>query len=182
MNINTPPHAGTPASFFGKYRGVVVQNIDPQQLGRILVQVPDVLGHVPSSWAMPCVPIAGTQAGCYMVPPIGSHVWIEFERGNPALAIWSGGFWGISSEVPVSATTPPAVPPGQNIVIQTTGQNMISLSDAVSSPEAGGIVLKSADGAMIVVNQTGIYISNGKGATITLVGPDVVITDLVRTS
>ena len=37
----------------------------------------------------------------------------------------------------------------------------------------GGIVLKSTTGAMIVVNDTGIYISNGKGATVTMVGPTV---------
>jgi hypothetical protein len=34
-------------------------------------------------------------------------------------------------------------------------------------------VLKSVSGAMIVVNETGIYISNGQGAMITLVGPTV---------
>ena len=37
----------------------------------------------------------------------------------------------------------------------------------------GGIVLKSTTGAMIVVNDIGIYISNGQGATITLIGPTV---------
>ena len=73
------------------------------------------------------------------------------------------------------ATAPPAIPPGQNIVMQTTGQNMIMVSDAPPSPVTGGIVLKGASGAMIVVNETGIYISNGQGAMITLVGPAVAI-------
>jgi hypothetical protein len=36
-------------------------------------------------------------------------------------------------------------------------------------------MLKSTTGAMIVVNDTGIYISNGKGAAITLIGPTVTI-------
>ena len=40
---------------YGKYRGVVLTNIDPMQMGRIQVQVPDVLGPTLSSWAMPCV-------------------------------------------------------------------------------------------------------------------------------
>ena len=47
------------------------------------------------------------------------------------------------------------------------------VSDARPSPASGGIVLKCASGAMIVVNETGIYISNGRGAAITLVGPVV---------
>ncbi len=164
---------GNANRYYGKYRGLVIQNIDPEQIGRVLVQVPDVFGEVPASWAMPCVPAAGIQSGCFIVPPIGSKVWVEFEQGDPDYPIWTGGFWGLVGEVPVFATAPPAIPPGQNIVLQTTGQNMLMLSDAPPTPATGGIVLKSATGAMIVVNATGIYISNGQGATLTLIGPAV---------
>jgi hypothetical protein len=108
-----------------------------------------------------------------MVPPIGSQVWVEFEQGDPDYPIWTGGFWGLVAQVPVFATAPPAIPPGQNIVIQSTGQNTLMISDSVPTPATGGIVLKSTLGAMIVVNDTGIYISNGKGAMITLIGPAV---------
>jgi Type VI secretion system/phage-baseplate injector OB domain len=167
--------ASQPVRHYGKYRGLVINNIDPEQIGRVLVQVPDVLGEIPSSWAMPCVPAAGIQAGCFIVPPIGSQVWVEFEQGDPDYPIWTGGFWGLVADVPIFATAPPAIPPGQNIVLQTTGQNMVMVSDAPPSPVSGGIVLKSVSGAMIVVNETGIYISNGQGATITLVGPAVAI-------
>jgi hypothetical protein len=161
--------------YYGKYRGLVIDNLDPEQIGRVLVQVPDVLGVLPSSWAMPCVPAAGIQAGCFVVPPIGSQVWVEFEQGDPDYPIWVGGFWGIVAEVPLLALLPPApyIPIGQNIVLQTTGQNTLMVSDATPTPVTGGIILKSASGAMIVVNDTGIYISNGKGATITLIGPAV---------
>lgn len=166
------PGPNTPR-YYGKYRGLVIENIDPEQMGRVLVQVPDVLGEIPSSWAMPCVPAAGIQSGCFIVPPIGSQVWVEFEQGNPDYPIWTGGFWGLVADVPVLATAPPAIPPGQNIVLQTTGQNMIMVSDAPPSPVTGGIVLKGVSGAMLVINETGIYISNGQGAMITLVGPTV---------
>jgi hypothetical protein len=159
--------------YYGKYRGTVIENIDPEQIGRVLVQVPDVLGETPSSWALPCVPAAGIQSGVFVVPPIGSQVWVEFEQGDPDYPIWTGGFWGLVAEVPVFATAPPPIPPGQNIVMQTTGQNMVMVSDAPPTPVTGGIVLKSMSGAMIVVNATGIYISNGQGATITLIGPAV---------
>ncbi len=159
--------------YYGKYRGTVIENIDPEQIGRVLVQVPDVLGETPSSWALPCVPAAGIQSGVFVVPPIGSQVWVEFEQGDPDYPIWTGGFWGLVAEVPMFATAPPPIPPGQNIVMQTTGQNMVMVSDAPPTPVTGGIVLKSMSGAMIVVNATGIYISNGQGATITLIGPAV---------
>ena len=166
--------AGTnPRRFYGKYRGLVILNIDPEQIGRVIVQVPDVLGVIPSTWAMPCVPAAGIQSGCFVVPPIGSQVWVEFEQGDPDYPIWTGGFWGLVAQVPILATAPPAIPPGQNIVLQTTGQNTIMVSDAPPTPVTGGIVLKSTTGAMIVVNDTGIYINNGKGAMITMIGPTV---------
>jgi len=173
MNDTDSSTGGFGKRFYGKYRGLVVENIDPEQIGRVLVQVPDVLGLIPSSWAMPCVPAAGIQAGCFVVPPIGSQVWVEFEQGDPDYPIWTGGFWGLVAEVPVFATVPPAIPPGQNIVLQTTGQNTLMISDAAPTPLTGGIILKSTTGAMIVVNDTGIYISNGKGAMITMVGPTV---------
>ena len=152
-----------------------MENIDPVQIGRVLVQVPDVLGETPSSWAMPCVPAAGIQAGCFIVPPIGSQVWVEFEQGDPDYPIWTGGFWGVVADVPMLCDCSAADSAGQNIVLQTTGENMIMLSDAPPTPATGGIVLKGASGAMIVVNETGIYISNGQGATITSIGPAVAI-------
>jgi hypothetical protein len=172
---------GSPNRYYGKYRGLVINNIDPLQIGRVMVQCADVLGEIPSSWALPCVPAAGIQAGMFIVPPIGSQVWVEFEQGNPDYPIWTGGFWGLVADVPVFATAPPAIPPGQNIVLQTSGQNTLILSDAPPTPATGGIVLKSVSGAMIVVNETGIYISNGQGATITLIGPAVAINETALT-
>jgi hypothetical protein len=40
---------------------------------------------------------------------------------------------------------------------------------------AGGILIKSVTGAMIMVNEVGITISSGQGATIVLAGPTVTI-------
>jgi uncharacterized protein involved in type VI secretion and phage assembly len=160
--------------FYGKYRGTVVNNLDPMQLGRIQVMVPDVFGLSISSWAMPCVPIAGKQQGIFVLPQVGSGVWIEFEQGEPDYPIWVGGFWGIAAEVPALALAPPPPPPGQNIVIQTTGQNTFLLSD-VPGP-TGGIMLKTTTGAMILMNDVGVTITNGKGATIMMNGPAITIT------
>jgi len=42
--------------YYGKYRGTVINNVDPEQIGRIQAIVPDVSGVVPTSWALPCLP------------------------------------------------------------------------------------------------------------------------------
>jgi uncharacterized protein involved in type VI secretion and phage assembly len=157
--------------FYGKYRGMVLNNIDPLMTGRLMVQVPDVLGLGTSSWAMPCVPVAGPQMGLYVIPLIGSGVWVEFEGGDPDYPIWSGCFWGSTAEVPPLAFA--GLPVSPNIVIQTSGQNTIVVSD-LPGP-TGGIMLKSMTGASIIVNDTGIYIQNGKGASIVMAGPSVTI-------
>ncbi|MBQ0921710.1 baseplate assembly protein [Hydrogenophaga aromaticivorans] len=150
---------------------MVISNVDPLQQGRLMVQVPDVGGLIPGTWAMPCVPIAGIQNGMFALPIPGSGVWVEFEQGDPDFPIWVGGFWGSAAEVPALALlTPPAVPA---ITLQTPLQNGLTISD-VPGP-TGGIMIKSTTGAMLIVNDTGIYIQNGKGAAITLVGPVVTI-------
>jgi uncharacterized protein involved in type VI secretion and phage assembly len=157
--------------YYGKYRGTVVNNVDPLQIGRIQVMVPDVSGLAPSTWAMPCVPIAGKQMGTFVVPQIGAGVWIEFEQGDADYPIWTGGYWGIVAEVPALALA--GIPASPNIVLQTAGQNTIMISD-VPGP-TGGIMLKSTTGASITVNDTGIYIQNGKGASLVMSGPTVTI-------
>jgi uncharacterized protein involved in type VI secretion and phage assembly len=160
--------------YYGKYRGTVINNVDPQLTGRLLVQVPDVLEVVPSTWAEPCVPLAGPTGppmGIYLVPPVGAGVWVEFEQGDPNYPIWSGCRWGAQSDVPPLARA--GLPISPSIVLQTAGQNTIVLSD-LPGP-AGGIMLKSTTGAMLLVNDVGITISNGKGATIVMTGPTVTV-------
>jgi uncharacterized protein involved in type VI secretion and phage assembly len=147
----------------------VINNVDPLQIGRIQVMVPDVAGFVPSTWAMPCVPVAGINTGLFTVPMIGSGAWIEFERGDADYPIWVGGYWGTAAEVPVLAH---AVPPGvPGITLQTPLKNGLVISD-VPGP-TGGILIQTTTGAMISVSDVGILISNGKGAVINMTGPTV---------
>lgn len=157
--------------YFGKYRGTVVNNVDPEQRARIQVMVPDVSGFALSSWALPSVPFAGMQMGFFALPLIGAGVWVEFEQGDLDYPIWVGSYWGSAAEVPaLSHLIPPAVP---GLVIQTVLQNSILISD-VPGP-TGGIMLKSTTGAMILINTLGITISNGQGAMIQMTGPSVII-------
>jgi hypothetical protein len=154
--------------FYGKYRGTVVTNVDPLQKGRIITQVPAVSGLLPLTWATPCVPVGGLQYGFFAVPLVGAGVWVEFEGGDTDHPIWSGVYWGSAAEVPAIAQV--VTPPVPAIALQTPLQNAVVVSDLPPSPATGGVMLKSASGAAVVVNDSGIYISNGKGATITLIG------------
>src|SRR5262245_9179951 len=91
--------------FYGKYRGLVVDNHDPESLGRLTLLVPSVLGpEVVTGWALPCVPYGGdSNQGFLCIPEPGAGVWVEFEEGDLEFPIWVGTFWsrpGGHSELP----------------------------------------------------------------------------------
>jgi len=85
--------------YYGKYRGKVENNVDPEQLGRVQLSCAAVLGEGKLGWAMPCSPFAGKGVGWFTVPPVGANVWVEFEGGDPDYPILAGCFWA-TGEVP----------------------------------------------------------------------------------
>jgi hypothetical protein len=141
--------------FLGKYRGKVEQNIDPLQIGRMQVSVPAVLGDGQLSWAMPCVPYAGSSVGFFTVPPVGASVWVEFEGGDPDFPVVSGCFWA-EGEVP-------ATPAVAEMKVWKTDAITVTLSDL---PGAGGLTVEVNPPAVatplkIVFDSSGIEMTNG---------------------
>jgi uncharacterized protein involved in type VI secretion and phage assembly len=148
-------------SHLGKFRGVVVDNNDPNQLGRLTARVPDVFGDETSGWALPATPYAGDGVGLYLIPPVGASVWIEFEHGDPEYPIWSGCFWA-GGEVPASPASP-------DVKVLKTPAGTITINDASGS---AGITIETADGKKIVMDSNGIEITVGQ-AVVKLSGPTV---------
>ena len=154
------------ADFFGKYRGTIVNAVDPEDRGRIEVVVQDG-PSTDSVWAMPCFP-----SGMFMIPDEYSAVWVEFERGDPSFPVWSGCFYPLGDPLPAAADA--AANPGVPVIAMHTPRgHSITISDATGSD--GGITIKSANGTQVVVNDSGIQIKNELGAKIELNGPIVSI-------
>lgn len=78
--------------YFGKYRGLVKDNRDPTNRGRIKVRLTSTLAD-DLTWAMPCFPFTGNNMGVFMIPEVDTGVWVEFEGGDLANPIWTGGYW-----------------------------------------------------------------------------------------
>lgn len=140
-----------PKRYFGKYRGKVIENIDPLFLGRIMPIVP-AISDLPLTWAMPCTPYAGPMVGFYAIPPISANVWIEFEGGDPDYPIWTGCFWE-EGQVPLEAPAP-------GMTILKTESITLVLND---DPEVGGLTLEITPPAVdapisITLNSAGIQI------------------------
>ena len=148
--------------FYGKYRGIVVNNIDPLNLGRVMAMIPEVLGEVPSGWASACAPYAGPQAGLFAVPPIGAGVWIEFEAGDVSRPIWVGGWWG-AAEVPMKPMGVPSTP--QTKILRSDFGLIVALDDLTQT-----IAISDAAG----LNQVTVELLTG---TVTLKGALRVVLD-----
>jgi len=141
-------------TFFGKYRGEVVNNIDPLRTGRVQVSVPAVFGSERMAWAMPCAPLSGNGIGIFSVPRMGAHVWVEFEGGDPDYPILAGGFW-TTGEVPGNGL------PTTTII--KTDSVAITIDDL---PGAGGLTIEVGPPAVTVplklaMTTSGVEISMG---------------------
>ncbi len=126
--------------FYGKYRGIVVDVDDPDKLGRITAQVPEVLYEETSPWALPAAPFAGQSHGLVLIPEKGDGVWIEFEAGDPSRPIWTGGWWA-KDELPAPADT-------QVRALVTTAGHQIVLDDdnkEIHLVHSGGAELAMTD-------------------------------------
>lgn len=152
-------------TFYGKYRGIVTDNNDPNKLGRIKAKVQDVLGDRDSGWALPALPYAGDGVGLYLIPPVNAFVWIEFEHGDPDYPIWTGCFWAGRDRLPGSPASP-------DVKVLKTGSATITLNDT-----AGQSSIKIETGNLkIVMDSQGIELSNG-GQKIKLSSSNVTIND-----
>lgn len=150
--------------YFGKYRGLVRDVDDPQNLGRIKAQVPEVLGEEDSPWAWPAVPFAGANHGLVLLPEVGDGVWIEFEAGDLSRPIWTGGWWG-EGELPEPGGT-------ETRVLVTSGGHKLVLDDSnnqVQLLHAGGAELTMTNtditlkigSTQVVLSSSGVNINNG---------------------
>ena len=132
---------------FGKYRGTVIDT-DPATM-RVKASVPSVLGDTGSSWATACVPYAGPQVGFFMLPEIGSGVWIEFEAGDVSFPVWTGCYWN-DGEIPSSAAAT------LKTIITTAGT--LSFDNSAAS-----VTLQDSAQHTVVINSSGITATGGSG-------------------
>jgi uncharacterized protein involved in type VI secretion and phage assembly len=84
------------SEYLGLWEGYVVDNKDPEGLGRVRVCVPNLLPEEGSDWAYPVgSPGGGTaQRGIWDVPEIQAEVYVMFLGGDPDKPRYFTGHWG----------------------------------------------------------------------------------------
>ena len=75
------------------YRAYVIDNNDPEKLGRVKIQIPSKHPNNTSyPWAYPaCFAGLGFQTGMFLLPPVGSIVFVTFEYSDEHRPIYFGG-------------------------------------------------------------------------------------------
>lgn len=124
--------------------GVVVDNTDPEGLGRVKLEFPVREGTGESYWARVAVPMAGDGRGTYFLPEVGDEVLVAFEAGDVHHPYVLGALWNGQQE-----------PPADN----ADGENNVRTIRSRSGHE---VRLDDTDGAETVEIRT------GGGHTVTL--------------
>jgi phage baseplate assembly protein gpV len=136
------------STYFGKYRGIVTDVSDPQNMCRIRARVDSLLDGQETGWAMPASPFAGDGHGFVMLPKVGSGVWIEFEAGSLDNPIWSGGWWA-------SGQRPDPQGDQVRVIVSESGHQVV-LDDA-----AGEVKIVHSGGPEIKMTATEVTITVG---------------------
>lgn len=85
--------------FYSRYRGIVIDNKDPDNMNKVKVMVPEVSSES-AEWAYPLNQSGTTDAGFkWLTPKVGSVVWVEYKNGDPLYPLWSYHGWALE-EIP----------------------------------------------------------------------------------
>ena len=177
--------------YFGKYRGFVTDNEDPDRLGRLKLIVPSLFETSELEWALPCMPFGGLpEYGFFMIPEVDAQVWVEFEQGNLAYPIWTGTFWQPKSEVPeeISSDGPTArlikTPSGHILHMEDKeDEEIIHLKHMIGSEllidEKGSLALTDQNGATLTIDADAgeIIVADSNGNTMTMSSSGTTVED-----
>lgn len=161
--------------FYSRYRGVVLNNNDPDNLQRLEVMIPNLHVGGLKVWARSASHQGGVNYGMkYFTPLPGEVVWVEFEKGNPMKAIWSYHGWA-KVEVPEelkSNTVAGLISPNGNKVILNDTDGVLSIQvekkiSILTEEEGESISLGIPEKCSISLTGDQIEITNGE-STITL--------------
>lgn len=152
-------------SYYGKYRGLVTDNADPDARGRLRVLVPSVLGEDETDWAEPVVPFGGVKdAGLFVIPPEQAIVWVEFEEGDIDRPLWTGTRW-----IPGTTSGEDAIGASTRLVLQTPGGHRLELDDTDNDDVKPRMLIRHHSGGTVTFDADGgVELHDAEGTTVTL--------------
>jgi len=150
--------------FVGMYRGQVLDNDDPDKLGRIKVNLFGLTDGIDAEdlpWAVPAMPLfagAGSGFGYFAVPKIGTYVFVFFEASDIYQPIYfaeaTDGIHGLPTERLTNYPNTKVIKTPNGIVITI---NDFSKEICVNHPS--GSYLKIDTAGNIIIQGTTIHLN-----------------------
>ena len=164
------------ATLNGVYSASVVDNRDPDGLGRVLVRVSaptDVISG--DLWARVATMMAGRNRGTWFVPEVGDEVLVAFERGDVKEAYVIGALWNAKSRPPAESPADVKLIRSRNgitlrirddrnnnaLVLETPGGQRITLQD-----NPGSVRVEDANGNSVMLSASGMTVNASAAVTV----------------
>jgi phage baseplate assembly protein V len=165
--------------FYGVAIGIVTNNKDPEELGRVKLTLPWMADDAESNWARVATPMAGAARGFYFLPEVDDEVLVAFEHGSPEAPYVMGALWNGKDKPPVSNSD------GKNDVrvIRSRSGHVIRLTDTdqderieiIDSSARNSIVISTKDNKITITAEADVVITS-TGGKLQLSGKEVEIT------
>ncbi|OEU82270.1 MAG: hypothetical protein BA865_14785 [Desulfobacterales bacterium S5133MH4] len=97
---DTAQDEGQASKTYGVVIGIVTNNKDPKDLGRVKVKFPWLQTSDESHWSRIAAPMAGPDRGAFFLPEVGDHVLAAFEHGDINYPIVLGALWTLNQRPP----------------------------------------------------------------------------------
>lgn len=150
--------------------GIVTNNSDPEELGRVKVKFPWLSEQEESNWARIASPMGGPERGLLYIPEVNDEVLVAFEHGDMNYPYVVGTLWNGKDKPPLPSSEAVSGGKVNKRLIKTRSGHQIMLDDEsgkeliriVDHTGENEIVIDSANGQMrLKVN--GDFIVEAKG-------------------
>ncbi len=167
LDLVTPPGADLSGRILGVVVGIVTNNQDPEDLGRVRVRFPWLSKTDESWWARVAAAMAGNERGAYFLPEVDDEVLVAFEHGDPRFPYVLGALWSSTDKPPESNQD------GENNLrtIRSRSGHVVRLDDTdggekieiVDADEKQSIVFDTAAGTITVTADSDVAIESKNG-------------------
>lgn len=167
------------SKIYGVITGIVTNNQDPDELGRVKIKIPRISGEDESNWARVISFMAGKDRGAFFLPEVDDEVVVAFECGNINMPYVIGSLWN-GEDVPPETNSD-----GENNIriIKSRSGHIIKLDDTdgeekieiVDKNENNMIIIDTKNEKISIKSNKDIEISAPNG-TIIMDAKDIEIT------
>jgi uncharacterized protein involved in type VI secretion and phage assembly len=141
--------------------GEVIDNKDPDGLGRVRLHLPWQDDGVASGWSRCAMSMAGKDRGLFLLPEIGDEVLVAAEKGDPSHLYVLGVLWNGKNRPPTDNADG-----ANNIrVLKSRSGHTIRINDDKSAPE---VEIRLEDGKKVALSKDGITVCDEKNNEITI--------------